>query len=335
MNELCRFYEPNLTLFAEGELRDDDVRTRLETHLLQCPDCREWLEDYRAFTQNLQLELGSSEDSSERDFVRTDMDFELATLGSVGSGDSTRIDKIMMRVRRQRRPATRFLPRFLSAAACLVALLLAGLFWMSREESRSDFSATSMQPISVSHRSTLQPVTAHSEIGAPVEIISWLLGESPEAKSRDRRDDVQLLGVSRKYGRDEDGEWFLIASSTGSTEGSGLPVRWVMTARLSEEFLDPVGGGWTFLVPDRSTDLTDSGIPDGAIPLRRLNLRDAPIDGEVYSAADGERKHYRIMVVPDERGLSDDRYYRPVSTLPGGGLTGRGAFQEGRRLLSY
>ena len=140
MNELCRFYEPNLTLFAEGELRDDDVRTRLETHLLQCPDCREWLEDYRAFTQNIQLELGSSEDSSERDFVRTDMDFELATLGSVGSCDSTRIDKIMTRVRRQRRPATRFLPRFLSAAACLVALLLAGLFWMSRKESRSDFS---------------------------------------------------------------------------------------------------------------------------------------------------------------------------------------------------
>ena len=57
MNELCRFYQPHLPLYAEGELKDPYLAERIQSHVWCCSECQDWLEDYEDLTYAI---LGST-----------------------------------------------------------------------------------------------------------------------------------------------------------------------------------------------------------------------------------------------------------------------------------
>jgi hypothetical protein len=317
MNELCKAHEPHLTLYAEGELTDSATRDRVELHLNQCRDCQEWVRDYQDFT----LQIAGELERAQR--------YRVGDVSRPSTTDFERLDAIMAAVhgghsQRGRNTALRAL-----AAASLV-LVLAGLLWWSRDRGPSDHVAQVADrgaavaglmggnQVLVGAPATID--TPESEpFASDLELVSWLLGDEFPAGGATPADpgEVELLGVMRRYRRGEDGHWFVV------TESESSPVRWVLTARLREEFLDPLGGGWTFLVPEDNARATPvNATPrdsSTAIPLKRVGLQSVPRHRPRYvshrPAAD-DTTHYRIIVVPDERGLGEEMYYRPATPLP-------------------
>ena len=53
MNALCDPYREHLALYAEGEIAEPALRGAIGIHLLQCPDCRDWIEGYEEFTKDI------------------------------------------------------------------------------------------------------------------------------------------------------------------------------------------------------------------------------------------------------------------------------------------
>ena len=59
----------------------------------------------------------------------------------------------------------------------------------------------------------------------------------------------------------------------------------------------------------------------GAIPLRRVGLQSVSRQKPRYvthRAANEGATRYRIIVVPDDRGLGEEIYLQPASKMPGG-----------------
>ena len=63
--ERCSAYGELLPLYAEGELGDPGLDERIRLHVLCCPLCQDWLEEYDALTARL-LECGAAAGGSAR-----------------------------------------------------------------------------------------------------------------------------------------------------------------------------------------------------------------------------------------------------------------------------
>jgi len=315
VNELCRVHEHNLTLYAEGELEDVSARERVETHLRQCDDCQAWVREYREFTRDIAAELQWAAESVTRD----------PRYGSLT--DAERVDAVMAPVhgqqkRRQQRST------IVGLAAALIVVALAGLLWRSFQPSTPHGNQEiAGRATGSSSPAEFAVITPQERDGIPddLELISWLMGDAAAVHDASGAGtaDVELLGVVRRYRRDQDGHWMVIA------DGDSSSVRWVLTARLREEFLDPLGGGWTFLVPDENEEppavasalQVSRAQASGAIPLRRVGLQSVSRQKPRYvthRAANEGATRYRIIVVPDDRGLGEEIYLQPASKMPGG-----------------
>lgn len=110
MNGACDRFLEDLPLYAEGELEAPEERL-LRLHLDHCPDCREWLESYDAFTREI---------------------FEAEPLGSGTKPGRNFIEKVMAGVERvdSLRWRARLL-RIAAAALFLASLAAGGVFWLA------------------------------------------------------------------------------------------------------------------------------------------------------------------------------------------------------------
>lgn len=324
MNELCRYYQPHLPLYAEGELKDDDLVERTGAHVLGCADCREWLEDYEEFTRRI-VAVGPIERASS----------------ACVSGYDRRVEAVMdavCRLRRHRRG--RWIPRFLPAAAVVLCALLGAIVVLQRVDQRNanvaaDAPRRDPGGLFTSVVSTMDDTPA--TVSARRPWVQWVLHERVRSsRSRSgfrpvsrRAGDVRLIGFPRGWGAGfRDMPLRVTAPTT---------VGWILEARTEELFCDPLGGGWTFLLETRPA--TDGQIATAwagdPVPLRRLSLERLAVEEEledIFAAGDGSPRYYRVVVVPDPRArnaafrqpsLGPERFSRGFR-----GSLGRGAIIE-------
>lgn len=315
MNELCRPYQALLPLYVEGEMEDASLVSRLRAHVLSCEECAEWVEEYREFTREIQSDPGLASPRAAAPSFSARLD------GSADeAGRSDRIDRIMSAVRAAPGPG-RGLSRVVlgfsrarvlrwSVAAAALLLICLGVVI-----SRSPGSSGRDLPGDLASRSatagwTGQPApieTAPHDGSAipPVEyeLVSWIVdGDAPASMSA-AAGNVRLLGLVRSFRREANGRWQEVAAAP-----SDLALRWVLSARLRETFLDPLGGGWTYLAPARVTPRAPEPLtPDHrmAVPVRRVHVRPSSgreADRLLSLVRDPGRLRgagYRIIVVPE------------------------------------
>lgn len=288
MSDPCSRIREHLPLYAEGELRDLELGHRIRVHVLCCPDCQDWIDDYERLTAGI-LELS-------------------APLGAEDEPDVA--DGVMRRVERLAL-ARRWRPRWarLGAAAAVVAAALAG-FWGAgvwRGRAAPERGAESL----LASMSGARRADAADLGGEGAHGIRWIVDRAGvgdragdldlDAGTREAREEVRLLGMAARPRRER-------AASPADAADESEPV-WVFHGRLDELFSDPLSGGWTYLLeeaPDGSAAAPAPGPRIGAraIPVRRLDLSRLPSADRSRlrprrGAPGAPEAFFRLVVVPD------------------------------------
>ena len=297
VNELCRFYQPHLPLYAEGELKDSYLVERVQAHVWCCSECQDWLEDYEDLTHAI-FDSKSSVTTSLTIAEKIEGGFDGDFGDEFAGTQSERVSRILGAIKRREafRRRSRRVALWSTAAVFFLLASVVVAVWSGIDERpwpetvshppRESGHVVMIVPPSqeVSPRLTVSPRIIASQrvnMETPIASPSWVLRNVSQQVALDAKEPA-CVGFVR-YDTD---------------------LRdWSFEASTEDAFYHPSCDGWIFLVPDQQRDSVQPTRRE-AIPVRLLSVRSHAHDDStgdfVGHAADeiSATTLFRILFVP-------------------------------------